>query len=186
MSLRAHLFGWFLKRQLAKHAGGEFSVESMRRMMDGSRFPLPRGTRREDAVVGGVSGEWVRGEAAGDPHASRRLLYIHGGAFVACSAATHRSITGAFARAGFAVFVPNYALAPEHPFPAGLDDLLAVYRSLVAQGSGRTRRRFRGRQPRSRPCRADPRGGPAAAGRARPLLAGDRPCRHRPVARHQR
>ncbi|HVS81543.1 MAG TPA: alpha/beta hydrolase, partial [Pyrinomonadaceae bacterium] len=57
----------------------------------------------------------------------RTLLYVHGGGYVACSARTHRSFSSAFAQQGFRVFVPDYRLAPEHPFPAGLMDVIAVY-----------------------------------------------------------
>ncbi len=131
MSLRAHLFNWVLRRKLSKGAGGDFDVERMRRMLEGAKFPLPKGTRSEAATVGGVCGEWVR-PTSGRP--SRRLLYIHGGGFMACSARTHRPITGAFAQRGFEVFAPNYRLAPEHPFPAGLDDCVAAYRALAGDG----------------------------------------------------
>ena len=50
------------------------------------------------------------------------LLYCHGGGYFACSAQTHRSITAGFARRGLTVFAPNYRLAPEHPFPATVEE----------------------------------------------------------------
>ena len=62
------------------------------------------------------------------------LLYLHGGAQVACSPVTHRPLTAAFARRGWRVFAPDYRLAPEHRFPAQNDDCLAVYRGLLAAG----------------------------------------------------
>jgi epsilon-lactone hydrolase len=63
-------------------------------------------------------------------------LYLHGGGFVAGSFMTHRAITVAFARRGFEVFVPNYRLAPEHPFPAAVDDALAAYQAILALRPG--------------------------------------------------
>ena len=72
--------------------------------------------------------EWV--EPAG-PRAQRILLYLHGGAYLFCSPRTHRSITAYLAQAIPArVLVPDYRLAPEHPFPAALDDALACLRWL--------------------------------------------------------
>jgi acetyl esterase/lipase len=54
-------------------------------------------------------------------------MYVHGGGFVAGSPLSHRSITVALARLGFEVWVPDYRLAPEHPFPQGLEQLVALY-----------------------------------------------------------
>jgi acetyl esterase/lipase len=67
------------------------------------------------------------------------LLYLHGGGYFAGSPQTHRPITGWFARAGFAVFAPDYRLAPEHPFPAALDDARAAYGGLLAAGHAAAR-----------------------------------------------
>jgi len=91
-------------------------------------LPAPRGVRLSDGVLGGVPGEWVKAGADAD---AARMLYLHGGGYFACSPSTHRAITGAYARQGFAVFAPAYRLAPEHPFPAALDDALAAYRGML-------------------------------------------------------
>jgi acetyl esterase/lipase len=64
------------------------------------------------------------------------LLYLHGGGHVAMSAKTHRAITGGFARRGFRVVAPDYRLAPEHVFPAALDDVIAVWRALREEVDG--------------------------------------------------
>ena len=91
--------------------------------------PPPPGASYEADVVAGVPGEWVTsGIAVGT------LLYLHGGGYFSCSPATHRSITAGFAQRGLKTFAVDYRLAPEHPFPAGLDDALAVYRGLLGQG----------------------------------------------------
>lgn len=56
------------------------------------------------------------------------LIYLHGGAWVAGSPASHRKLTARFAEKGFLVLSVDYRLAPEHPFPAGLEDCVqAVY-----------------------------------------------------------
>jgi acetyl esterase/lipase len=65
---------------------------------------------------------------------ARTLLYLHGGAYVFGSIATNRELAGRLALAADArVVMPLYRLAPEHPFPAAVDDALAVYRALVAE-----------------------------------------------------
>ena len=96
-------------------------------------LPAPRGVRFRDDTLAGVPGEWVQATATSDKApagAGDTLLYLHGGGFVGCSARTHRPLTAAFARLGLRVFVPDYRLAPEHPFPAAPQDALAVFRAL--------------------------------------------------------
>jgi monoterpene epsilon-lactone hydrolase len=63
------------------------------------------------------------------------ILFLHGGAFLIGSPVSHRSITGRLAKlADAAVYAPDYRLAPEHPFPAALDDAFACYRALLSSG----------------------------------------------------
>ncbi len=78
-----------------------------------------------------------RGEWISPPGAARdaAILYVHGGGYVACSPLSHRPLTTVLARdSGVAVFAVDYRLAPEHPFPAALDDVLAAYDAIVARG----------------------------------------------------
>lgn len=75
-----------------------------------------------------------REEAGRSPRAGV-ILYLHGGAFCLGSPATHRSITTRLAReAGITVWAPEYRLAPEHPYPAALDDAQTCYEALLASG----------------------------------------------------
>jgi len=93
----------------------------------------PRGTRRSAEMLAGLQCEWQRPAE----HSERVMLYFHGGAYLIGSPATHRAITGHLARRGkLAVCALDYRLAPEHPFPAGLNDGLAAYEALLAQGFG--------------------------------------------------
>jgi acetyl esterase/lipase len=63
------------------------------------------------------------------------ILYLHGGAFCLGAPATHRSITSRLAvDSGLQVWVPDYRLAPEHPYPAALDDAHGCYERLLAAG----------------------------------------------------
>ncbi|WP_245679253.1 alpha/beta hydrolase [Actinomadura hibisca] len=77
-------------------------------------------------------GEWVRGPGARDDAV---LLYLHGSAYLLCSARTHRGLTSRLAAwTGLPVFAPDYRLAPEHRFPAAADDVRAAYDRLAADG----------------------------------------------------
>jgi acetyl esterase/lipase len=109
------------KRQLAAAQG----VDQVRQLMGRNMSRTPR--EMEIAPwphAGGGQGERLRCLRT-PPRA--RLMYVHGGGFVAGSPHSHRSITVALARLGFEVWVPDYRLAPEHPFPQGLEQLLALY-----------------------------------------------------------
>lgn len=76
-------------------------------------------------------GEWLVPRPAARP----TILYLHGGGYVSCSPATHRPITAALARLAPArVFAPAYRLAPEHPYPAALEDVERAYHWLLARG----------------------------------------------------
>jgi acetyl esterase/lipase len=97
---------------------------------------LPRGITRVpvEERAAGVHGEWILTNA--QPFAPRVVLYLHGGGYVGGSPAMYRTVTTAFARRCDArVLALEYRLAPEHPFPAALDDALAAYRWLLAQGN---------------------------------------------------
>jgi acetyl esterase/lipase len=86
------------------------------------------------------NGEWIEPEAADHPAHERCILYLHGGAYIAMSARTHRSVTSRLACWSDArLFALDYRLAPEHPFPAALDDALAAWRALVASGMAPSR-----------------------------------------------
>ena len=100
------------------------------RVLFNNPLPPPKGARFSPDSVGGVTGEWAKS----DNNGAGTLLYLHGGAYFACSPQTHRPITGAYALRGLRVFAPDYRLAPETPFPAAVDDALAVYRAMLEHG----------------------------------------------------
>jgi epsilon-lactone hydrolase len=79
-----------------------------------------------------VSGWWARPT---NKRPEGTILYLHGGWYVLGSAQAYRHLAGHVAnRSGAEVFVPDYRLAPEHPFPAGLLDAQASYRGLIERG----------------------------------------------------
>jgi acetyl esterase/lipase len=80
----------------------------------------------------GVPCEWSIAPGSDE---SRVLMYCHGGGYCSGSIRSHRGMVGETGRAaGVRTLAVEYRLAPEHPFPAALDDALAVYGSLLAQG----------------------------------------------------
>jgi monoterpene epsilon-lactone hydrolase len=109
-------------------------VEFGRRAFERSIFiptALPPDVSGSSGDVGGVGGEWLVPREG----ASATLLFVHGGGYFSCSARSHRPITTWLARSIPArVFTPDYRLAPEHRFPAALDDVLAAYRGLLHDG----------------------------------------------------
>jgi monoterpene epsilon-lactone hydrolase len=92
----------------------------------------PVGVVYEADRIGGVSGWWCRPETA---RPGQAVMHIHGGWFNFGSAQAFRHLAGHIAGGvGVATFVPDYRLAPEHPFPAAVEDVRACYTGLVEQG----------------------------------------------------
>lgn len=93
---------------------------------------IPEGARFWTESIGGIATEIVEAPGAS---AGKIYLLLHGGGYVNGSPRTHRRMAAHVSAAtGRRVITPDYRLAPEHPFPAGLDDALAVYRRLRAEG----------------------------------------------------
>jgi monoterpene epsilon-lactone hydrolase len=84
-----------------------------------------------DTLPTGLSAEWIRPDQA---EKDKVIFYIHGGGFVSGSCNDHRSMVAKIVKgSGIAALLFEYRLAPEHPFPAALEDTLAAYRWLLAQ-----------------------------------------------------
>lgn len=119
--------------------GSQVKGMSRKQMLQYSRdfmeaFPVGREFHCEFRPVdaGGVPAEWVIAPGA-DP--DRRVFYIHGGAFIAGSPNSHRTITSRWSeQAGAAVLAVDYRLMPEHPRRAGIEDCRAAYRWLLENG----------------------------------------------------
>jgi acetyl esterase/lipase len=119
------------RRRWGQDAG---AVARRARRLFGTPWPYQwlcvRGLNVRRVDEGGVHGEWLEPPSAGDGV----IFYIHGGGYVSCSAATHRPVTTALARlTGLRVFSLDYRLAPEHLYPAALDDTVAAYEWLLAR-----------------------------------------------------
>lgn len=128
--IRFYLRHWF-KRRLDPRApvsALRANVADLARRMPGA----PPDVIITPADVGGVKGEWVAAPSA-DPR--RVILYLHGGGYVSGTAASIRDLTWRLSEAARCrVLALDYRLAPEHPFPAAIEDVAAAYRALLQEG----------------------------------------------------
>ena len=109
-------------------------IAEMRQNIDarGLAYGVASDVTVEVIDAGGVKAEWTRTPNA-DPH--RTILYVHGGGYVIGSLDSHRHSVSEIGRAaGTRMLALDYRLAPEYPFPAPIEDTLAGYRHLIAQG----------------------------------------------------
>jgi acetyl esterase/lipase len=97
-----------------------------------ARIPAPDDVKQSPTTIGGVSGIEVTAPGA---DADAVILYFHGGVYVIGSAATSVPLVAELARrTGARVITLDYRLAPEHPYPAAVDDARAAYQGLLEQG----------------------------------------------------
>lgn len=124
-------FRTMLVERVAPSFRPEVPLAQQRQVLDGmgAAASLPPGVTVERDELAGLPTEWLRAPGWSADHV---LLHLHGGGYVMGSCASHRSLTAQIAAAcGTAAVLPEYRLAPEHPFPAALTDAVAVYRALI-------------------------------------------------------
>ena len=98
----------------------------------GAGYSLPADVQVVPVDAGGVNAEWTSTPGA-DP--GRVILFLHGGGYISGSLASHRHMVAQAGREAQArTLALGYRLAPEHPFPAALEDAVAGYRYLLSQG----------------------------------------------------
>lgn len=110
------------------------SVAEQRAAMEASAdmFPVADDVVVTQTDARGVPADWI---SVADSDPGRVILYLHGGAYSLGSRNTHRGLAGRIARAARAtVLLPDYRLAPEHPFPAAVEDAASCWRWLVSEG----------------------------------------------------
>jgi acetyl esterase/lipase len=135
MSLRAELVRLGVRWGLKGRSRGR-SIEQARRRLAAAAALIPAppsGTTTQSVDAGGIAGDRI---ATPVSDCDRHVLYLHGGAYALGSPSCYRHVTWRLARAARAcVLAIDYRLAPEHPFPAALDDAKAAYRWLLAEGA---------------------------------------------------
>jgi len=137
-SLLAHIVKRVTRRKMRRELESpERLVAHLRVAMNEPPLPpmIPKGVRWEELGDGALRGEALRVAVPREA-----VLYLHGGGYVAGHPRVYRNLCARLAKRLTAdVFVPEYRLAPEHPFPAALEDALAAYRAVLARGfSART------------------------------------------------
>jgi len=126
-----HLFKLKLKPDVVDE---NFSVDEFRESIDkaSAKIKLPKNITAQKTSENGLNAEWIIPQNAPD---NKVLLYIHGGGFISGSCLTHRMHVAKFANGcQIKSLVFDYRLAPEHPFPAALEDCVTVYKWLIEQG----------------------------------------------------
>lgn len=109
------------------------NAQEVRAMFDGmiATFPVDESYNFAEKTIGGVTGHWLDAPKK----SANVMLYIHGGAMLVGTAFGYRGLSGNLAQAsGVNLFSIDYRLAPEHQFPAALDDCHAAYEGLLSEG----------------------------------------------------
>lgn len=131
-SLSTKLFN-FTARRIIRPLFVEFDIKKIRRLIErfDGRISDPKGLLITTDKLSNCEVDWVSAE---NERSDRVILYLPGGAWVLRSRRGHRRIVARLARAAKArACMVCYRLAPEHPFPAPLDDCIEAYQNLLAQ-----------------------------------------------------
>jgi acetyl esterase/lipase len=135
MSVRAELVRLGLRLLLKRPERGA-SIERLRARRRAAAAVTPRppsDTTTTYIDAGGVNAHRIATPAS---RGDRYILFLHGGGYATGSPSNYRHVTWRFASAARAVVIaPDYRLAPEHPFPAALDDAFSSYRWLLTNGA---------------------------------------------------
>ena len=136
-SWQSRLLQSYLRFTLKKRlTGDEHKIAAFARKKYGNEalaaWMTPKDVRIHPVNENGINGEWVWWEGQ---HDDRVIFHLHGGAYIACSPKIYRGYNAALAKLSQArIFSLDYRLAPEHRFPAPVEDALQAYRWLLAQG----------------------------------------------------
>lgn len=132
-----------LRKTLVQQIAPAFRVEvplaQQRQVLDGmgAAAELPPDLVVRKGELAGFPSEWLVNASARTDYT---LLHLHGGGYVMGSLSSHRGLVSRIALAcGIQAVLPEYRLAPEHPFPAALEDALAIYHALLASGVAASR-----------------------------------------------
>ncbi|HMV98259.1 MAG TPA: alpha/beta hydrolase [Anaerolineales bacterium] len=130
-SLRSHIWKFVIRKIYKKH----MSVAEIRAQdASAAKFagPPPKDVQIERVNIDGIDAAWIRPSGA---ERTKTLLHIHGGGYVTGSIPSYLRMCILMAQMlNINVLLPAYRLAPEHPFPAAMEDVLKIYRRLLNDG----------------------------------------------------
>ncbi|HBO3119413.1 TPA: alpha/beta hydrolase [Pseudomonas aeruginosa] len=124
-SIRSHLFRLFIRHSLRKGERQDLHTRRQNVDLNARRFPNANGVQIVPVVAGASPAEWLipEGEL---PNSA--VLYLHGGAYVCGSLDSHRCLASHIAATSkVRVLLVDYRLAPEHPYPAAVDDAVIAF-----------------------------------------------------------
>ena len=133
-SLRSKLISGFIKVGVKPFLGPQTDLQKLRKFANGAtRFVmLPKNTHVENISADGVPSEWVFVDGVNQKNV---VIYFHGGGYNWGSCNTHRELAARLSLVSDArVLLVDYRLAPEHPYPAALDDAISAYQWLLDEG----------------------------------------------------
>ena len=134
VSWRARIVRWITHQHFKKIDAERANVHHVRRRFHSLARILwtAFGVKKRQEPVHGLPSLWLRPKRARD---DKLLLYLHGGAYIMGNIGTHRQFVSHIARiSGVRSLLPEYRLAPEHKFPAAVDDAVGLYRGLLTDG----------------------------------------------------
>jgi epsilon-lactone hydrolase len=127
-----HIFQWKFKKEVFD---SNTSIEGFRERCEkgaGKYSKIPQGITINEQFIEGMKSEWL---IPIDSNTKKVILYVHGGGYVSGSCSDHRGFVAKFAKnTGVQNLLYEYRLAPEHSFPAALDDSVKIYQWLLASG----------------------------------------------------
>lgn len=124
-SIRSHIVRFYLKRALRRDSGQTYQQRRKKINRSSNLFKTARGITCSPVEVGSRSGEWIVPNGAKEGVA---ILYLHGGAYTLGSIDSHRAIASQIAAAcQIQTLLLEYRLAPEHPYPAALEDSVSAF-----------------------------------------------------------
>lgn len=133
-SLRGRVVRLWFKRRMSR-VDPNRTVAQRRANLDlmGKKMaPVPAGITITPTQINAIHAEWLTPQGV---TGQKTLLYLHGGGYTIGSCESHRGMVAYMAQAaGRRALVPEYRLAPEHVFPAGLEDAVSIYRWLLREG----------------------------------------------------
>ena len=128
---KAHILSAILRQLKSRPSFDSIGIEKYRNLLEKSAlaFKPDKSIKTESFFINGIEAQWLLPLHHNEKHI---IMYVHGGGFIAGSIKSHRDLASRIAIASKAkVLIFNYRLAPEHPFPAGLEDVKTIYQWLT-------------------------------------------------------